>query len=56
MEEINFNVERGLDRNQFQRLAELTFAREHKDLFITGSTGNGKSWPHLLVRRPVRKV
>lgn len=44
MEEINFNVERGLDRNQFQRLAELTFVREHKDLFITGSTGTGKSY------------
>ncbi|WP_455672850.1 IS21-like element helper ATPase IstB [Phocaeicola sp.] len=44
VEEINFNVERGLDRNQFQRLAELTFVREHKDLFITGSTGTGKSY------------
>lgn len=56
VEEINFNVERGLDRNQFQRLAELTFVREHKDLFITGSTVPGKViWPHLLAMRPARK-
>lgn len=44
VEEINFGVERGLDRNMFQRLAELTFIREKKDLFITGSTGTGKSY------------
>jgi DNA replication protein DnaC len=44
VEEINFSVERGLDRNMFQRLAELTFIREKKDLFITGSTGTGKSY------------
>lgn len=44
MEEINFNVERGWDRNQFQHLAELTFVCEHKDLSITGSTGTGKSY------------
>ena len=44
VEEINFNVERGLDRNQFQRLAWLIFVREHKDLFITGSIGTGKNY------------
>lgn len=44
VEEVNFSVERGLDKNQFRRLAELTFIREHKDLFITGSTGTGKSY------------
>ena len=44
MEEVNFSVERGLDKNLFRRLAELTFIREHKDLFITGSTGTGKSY------------
>ena len=44
VEEINFNVERGLDKNLFQRLAELTFVKEGKDLFITGSTGTGKSY------------
>lgn len=44
VEEIDFSIERGLDRNQVQRLAELGFVAEHKDLFITGSTGTGKSY------------
>jgi len=44
VEEIDFSRERGLDRNQVQRLAELGFIQEHKDLFITGSTGTGKSY------------
>jgi len=43
-EEINFSVERGLDKNMMLRLAELGFIDEHKDLFITGSTGTGKSY------------
>lgn len=44
IEEIDFSIERGLDRNQVQRLAELSFIGEHKDLFVTGSTGTGKSY------------
>lgn len=44
IEEVNFSIERGLDKNQVQRLAELTFVTEHKDLFITGSTGTGKTY------------
>lgn len=36
---------RRLDKNQIQRLAELSFIAEHKDLFVTGSTGTGKSYP-----------
>lgn len=44
VEEIDFSINRGLDRNQVQRLAELGFVAEHKDLFITGSTGTGKSY------------
>ena len=44
VEELDFSVERGLDRNQIQRLAELSFIGQHKDLFITGSTGTGKSY------------
>ena len=43
-EEIDFSVERGLDKNIMLRLAELGFVNEHKDLFITGSTGTGKSY------------
>ena len=44
VEEVNFSVEIGLDKNQIQRLAELSFITEHKDLFITGSTGTGKTY------------
>ncbi|MCD7901662.1 MAG: IS21-like element helper ATPase IstB [Bacteroides sp.] len=44
IEEVNFSIERGLDKNQVQRLAELSFITEHKDLFITGSTGTGKTY------------
>lgn len=44
VEEIDFSVERGLDRNMLLRLAELGFVSEHKDIFITGSTGTGKSY------------
>lgn len=44
VEEIDFSIERGMDRNQILRLAELGFVKEHKDLFVTGSTGTGKSY------------
>jgi DNA replication protein DnaC len=44
VEDINYSIERGLDKNQVQRLAELGFIKEHRDLFITGSTGTGKSY------------
>ena len=49
VEEIDFSIERGMGRNQILRLAELGFIKEHKDLFITGSTGTGKSY--LATRR-----
>ena len=44
MEEIDYSFERGLDRNQIERLAALEFLRENKNLFITGPTGTGKSY------------
>jgi len=44
LEQLDYNVERGLDKNQVHRLASLDFIKEHKDLFITGSTGTGKSY------------
>jgi DNA replication protein DnaC len=44
VEELDDSVERGLDKNQFHRLASLDFVKEHKDLIITGSTGTGKSY------------
>ena len=42
--EVDYTFERGLDRNQVERLAALEFLRESKDLFITGPTGPGKSY------------
>ncbi len=51
VEEVSFSVERGLDKNQVQRLAELSFITEHKDLFITGSTGKGRfSFNHGIIQ------
>jgi len=44
LEEIDYSFERGLDRNQVERLAALEFIKEGKDLFITGPTGTGKSY------------
>ena len=44
MEQIDYDIERGLDKNQLHRLANLDFIKEHKDLFIIGSTGTGKSY------------
>ena len=44
LEQLDYTVERGLDKNQVHCLAGLEFIKEHKDLFITGSTGTGKNY------------
>jgi DNA replication protein DnaC len=44
LEEVDYAIDRGLDKNQLHRLAGLDFIKEHKDIFITGSTGTGKSY------------
>lgn len=44
LEEIDYTYERGLDRNQVERLAAMEFVRDRRDLFITGPTGTGKSY------------
>ncbi|MEB0276842.1 ATP-binding protein, partial [Cryobacterium sp. 5B3] len=44
MEQVDYGIDRGLDKNEVHRLAGLDFVKEHKDLFITGSTGTGKSY------------
>ena len=44
LEQMDYTFERGLDRNQVERLASMEFVRDHKDLFITGPTGTGKSY------------
>lgn len=44
MEEIDYAVDRGIDQNELQRLGDLSFIAEGKNIFITGSTGTGKSY------------
>lgn len=44
LEQIDYAIDRGLEKNQVHRLAALDFVKENKDLFITGSTGTGKSY------------
>lgn len=44
LEDIDYTFERGLDRNQVDRLAGLEFIKESKDMLITGPTGTGKSY------------
>lgn len=44
LEEIDYNVSRGLDRNHMERLSTLDFAKAGTNLFITGPSGTGKSF------------
>lgn len=44
LEDIDYTYERGIDRNQIDRLAAMEFIRDNKDIFITGPTGTGKSY------------
>ena len=44
LEHIDYDVDRGLDRNLIQRLADLGFMSKGRNLFIVGSTGTGKSY------------
>ena len=44
LEEIDYGVSRGLDRNQMERLASLDFIGAGQNLFITGPSGTGKSF------------
>lgn len=43
-QEINFNPERNLDRNMFNRLITLDFMKRKENIIITGATGVGKSY------------
>lgn len=43
LEEVDYAIDRGLDKNQLHRLAGLDFIKEHKDISITGS------WCILLI-------
>ena len=44
IEQLDYGIQRGLDKNLIHRLAEGDFIRKKEDLFITGSTGTGKSY------------
>ena len=41
---VDFSVDRGLDKNTFNRLASLDFLTKNENIIITGSTGTGKSY------------
>jgi len=44
IEQLDYTEQRGLDRNLVQRLSDCSFIQKGEDLFITGSTGTGKSF------------
>lgn len=44
MEQLHFDMERNLDKNQIKRLAECTFIKKTENIIIIGSTGIGKSY------------
>jgi DNA replication protein DnaC len=44
IEQMDFDPNRGLDKNQIMRLAECSFIDKKENLLITGSTGIGKSY------------
>lgn len=44
LEELNFQTERNIDRNQLMRFGECSFINKNENILITGSTGIGKSY------------
>lgn len=44
IEDLSYNAERNIDKNQIMRLAECSFIDKHENVIITGSTGIGKSF------------
>jgi DNA replication protein DnaC len=44
IEDVDFKVHRGLDRQVFLSLADCQWIRDHGNVIITGSTGAGKSY------------
>ena len=44
IEQMYFETDRGIDKNQVMRLAECTFIKNKENVMITGSTGIGKSY------------
>lgn len=44
IENLDYALERGIDKNQIHRLADGEFIKKKEDILITGSTGTGKSF------------
>lgn len=44
IEDLSYDAERNIDKNQILRLAECSFIDKHENVIITGSTGIGKSF------------
>ena len=44
IEDLSYDAERNIDKNQIMRLAECSFIDKHENVIITGSTGIGKSY------------
>lgn len=44
VEELEFSPQRGLDKMQILRLADMSFLKKKENILITGSTGSGKSY------------
>jgi DNA replication protein DnaC len=43
-EELDFSLNRNLDKNLMLRLSDGTWIRDHRDILVTGPTGVGKSF------------
>lgn len=44
MEDINYSVERGIDRSIMMGFASCRWIHEHRGIILTGPTGAGKTW------------
>ncbi|MEY4141606.1 MAG: hypothetical protein RL110_978 [Bacteroidota bacterium] len=44
IEDVYYNGDRNIEKNEVHRLAECSFIKKNENIFITGSTGIGKSY------------
>ena len=44
MEDIDYNVQRGIDRSLMMGFASCRWVHEHRGIILTGPTGSGKTW------------